>query len=803
MGEKTAGEEQREESSRELHSRSGCGKTRLVSSSMTRAGAPQPRESVSGLSIRWAEYGLKPQVRQANLNRPHSPVTYRRFLRGSSGRWVPARLRSSAGSTRQETVQLGLLDSPSARPVRVLESFEARGIAIGAGNGLMAVTLHRNLVLGTAGHIDHGKTALVRALTGIDTDRLPAEKQRGITIDLGFAVLDLGDHRLAVVDVPGHERFIRNMLAGASGMDLALLVVAADDSVMPQTREHLEILRLLGLSGGVVAVTKCDLVDPAWIHLVEEEVRELVRGTFLENAAIVRTSVTTGEGLDDLKRELRSLCNRVSVRQDPGLFRMAIDRSFTVAGYGTVVTGTVASGSVAVGHDLVLHPAGRLVRVRGLQRHDQAVAEVDRGSRAAINLVGVHHHEIVRGQELAAPGYLEATRILSVELTTTPSSSRPLRHRGRYRLHLGTAEVMATLGLLTDEANPAKKENGENQGLLAQLMLAEPVVAVYGQPFVLRAESPPATLGGGRVLQPSASRLRRRNRVAVEQLGRLRSSEPTERLAVAMAFLGLRPWTERSLCALAGVPLEQIEAALEALTAAGRLVDVPIGPRRSIRLLAEFLTDLEDRLVRALQRLHAARPRQAAIPRTHLAAELPDLGSEALIGELIGRLKVQGRVVADARTVAAAGHEPKLSQGERRLKQELWEKIRHGGFSPPDAAELTAHAAARAGVVPELLALLRDEQKLVEIGPGFYLDFDVEADLRNKVISRLADGSALTMAELRDLLGTTRKYAVPIGEYLDRIGLTVRLGDTRRLAPGTTLATDSDPPMVREVDVGP
>ena len=319
----------------------------------------------------------------------------------------------------------------------------------------------RDLVLGTAGHIDHGKTALVRALTGVDTDRLPAEKQRGITIDLGFASLALGPYHLALIDVPGHERFIRNMLAGASGLDLAMLVIAADDSVMPQTREHLEILRLLGLSGGLIVLTKCDLAEPSWISLVEDEIRELVRGTFLDGAAIVQTSAVTGLGIEALKSELARLCASVAVRQDSGLFRMAIDRSFTVAGHGTVVTGTAASGSVTVGEDLEWQPAGRTVRVRGLHRHDQPVDRIGRGSRGAINLAGVHHGEIQRGQELAAPGYLQATRVLSVEIASSAEAIRPLRHRGRYRIHLGTAEVSATLALLeANEHGPGGQQLG-------------------------------------------------------------------------------------------------------------------------------------------------------------------------------------------------------------------------------------------------------------------------------------------------------------------------------------------------------
>jgi selenocysteine-specific elongation factor len=633
----------------------------------------------------------------------------------------------------------------------------------------------RDLVLGTAGHIDHGKTALVRALTGVDTDRLPAEKQRGITIDLGFASLSLGAYRLALVDVPGHERFVRNMLAGASGLDLAMLVVAADDSVMPQTREHLEILRLLGLAGGLIVLTKCDLADLSWINLVEDEVRELVRGTFLEHAAIVRTSAVTGLGMDELKQELERLCAGVTIRQDPGLFRMAIDRSFTVAGHGTVVTGTVASGSVTVGDELEWQPAGRIVRVRGLHRHDQPVERIGRGSRGAINLVGVHHGEIGRGQELAAPGYLQAARILSVDVAGVGVAVRTLRHRGRYRLHMGTAEVSATLALL--EGNELAP--GAHQ--LGQLFLAAPVVAVYGQPFVLREESPPATLGGGRVLQPLARRVRRRDQAALARLNRLRSADPLERLSAALAFLGLKPWTERGLSALTGLPIDQVSPLLDRLTGAGALVDVPIGPRRSVRILAEFVVDLEDRVFRALGRLHEARPRHSAIPRAHLSAELPDLGSDALISGIVDRLKAQGKVIVEARTVAVKGYEPRLSQGERRLKNELFESIRKGGMSPPEAADLAGAAGARAAVVPELLALLRDEQKLVEISSGLYLDFDVEAELRRKVIERLSTGLAMTMADLRDLLGTTRKYAVPIGEYLDRIGLTRREGDVRKL----------------------
>ncbi len=639
------------------------------------------------------------------------------------------------------------------------------------------MTGDRNLVLGTAGHIDHGKTALVRALTGVDTDRLPAEKKRGITIDLGFAALQLGSGRLAMVDVPGHERFIRNMLAGATGFDLAMLVVAADDSVMPQTREHLEILRLLGIPRGLVALTKCDLADAAWLDLVEADARELTAGTFLEGAPIVRTSASTGLGIDTLKEALASLCRDAPGREDPGVFRMAIDRSFSLPGLGTIVTGTVASGSAGVGDDLQWFPEGRTVRVRGLHQHDRPTDRVGRGARAAINLANVHHAEVHRGHELGAPGYLMATRVLSVEVRPSPDAPRPPRHRARYRLHMGTADLAVSLALLEPERAAA------GVPALAQLTLAEPVAAVFGQPFILREESPPTTLGGGRVLQPTARRIRRRDREALDRLDRLRSADPDTRIGAALAATGLEPPSAPALSRMTGLPVVEVAAVLGRLSATGAVVEVPLGPRRSAMVAGEFAAELEGRVLRALGRLHAARPRQSTIPRSHLAAELPNLGGEALVAGLVDRLRARGLILGDGRSLALRDHVPKLSQGERRLKDEIAGAFRDGGLSPPDAADLGVRGGRRAAVIPELLALLVEEAEIVDLGHGLHLGHEAEAVLRRRVASRLADGSGITMSGLRDLLGTTRKYAVPIGEYLDRIGLTVREGDVRKLGP--------------------
>ncbi|WP_435006326.1 selenocysteine-specific translation elongation factor [Tundrisphaera lichenicola] len=642
-----------------------------------------------------------------------------------------------------------------------------------------------DLVLGTAGHIDHGKTALVRALTGVDTDRLPAEKQRGITIDLGFASLDLPGHRVALVDVPGHERFIRNMLAGASGLDLAMLIVAADDSVMPQTREHLEILQLLGLSGGLIVLTKCDLADESWLDLVEEDLRTLVNGTFLESAEIVRTSATSGRGIEELKASLTRVCDQAPPRDDPGLFRMAIDRSFTLAGHGTVVTGAVASGELVVGSDLEWFPEGRPVRVRGIHRHDQSVERVGRGARAAINLGGVHHREVQRGDELAEPGYLRASRVLSVEVRESIEAVGRLRHRARYRVHVGTAEVAASLSLLDREAVES------STGLrLAQLFLAEPIATVHGQPFVIREESPPATVGGGRVLQPVARRIRRRDLLAKERLRRLGSVEGSTRIASALAFQGLSPWTDRTLCRDSGVPISEVRPTVEKMVSSGELITLPVGPRRTVQILAEFVVEIEDRVLRAIARLHQASPRMSTIARARVASALADLENDALVAGIIDRLKSAGRVVGDARTIALSGHEPRLSQGERKLKKEIAEAYRSGGFTPPDSTDWTLKGGPRASTVPDLLALLRDEEQLVEISPGLYLDHDIEVEMRSKVISYFRASPGMTVADLRDLLGTSRKFAVPLAEYLDRIGLTHREGDIRTLARKITSTLD-------------
>jgi selenocysteine-specific elongation factor len=639
----------------------------------------------------------------------------------------------------------------------------------------------RNLILGTAGHIDHGKTSLVKALTGIDCDRLPDEKRRGITIDIGFATLDLGEYRLGVVDVPGHERFIKNMLAGATGIDLAVLVIAADDSVMPQTREHLEILRLLGLHHGLIALTKCDLVDETTREVVELEIRELVKGTFLENAPIVRTSAYTGEGVAELKAAITEICKRVEERTGQEWFRMAIDRSFIVQGHGTVVTGSVTAGSLRVGDEVEWQPRGARVRVRSLQNHDTPVEEVHRGQRAAINLAGVHHEDVHRGQEVATPGYLVPSRVVTVRLHCLRDARRAIKHRAPVRFHIGTLEVMAQVALLDcDTVQPG--EWG-----LAQLFLEEPATATWGQPFVVRGPSATQTLGGGQVLQPVAKKIRRRHLETLERVEKLWGGDAEQRALTVAWFGGFAGFTAADLVRGANVGPDQAQQLIEKLKERGQLVEVAISPARRVLLHADMVKELDERILTVLGRLHEENPLMTSHDRQRVQSQLDYVGDDALVQATVERLIKQRRVVGDLRRVARADFKPKLSANLRKLKDKVVATFQEAGFTPPEPGSFAGAAGGNASNLKDLFDVCVAEGYLVPVADGLYLHVDAEAEMRRRIAERLSgNGPGLTVAEIRDLLGTTRKYAVPLCEYLDRVGVTRREGDLRLLAAPQT-----------------
>ncbi len=631
-----------------------------------------------------------------------------------------------------------------------------------------------DLILGTAGHIDHGKTSLTKALTGVDTDRLPEEKKRGITIELGFAELQLGDFRLGIVDVPGHERFVRNMLAGATGMDLVMLVVAADDSVKQQTLEHLDILRLLDHPAGVIALTKCDLADPDWIDLVEEEVRDLVTGTFLENATIVRTSAHTGEGIEQLRDALTIAAQKAATARQSAVeqpFRMAIDRVFTIAGHGTVVTGSVSQGRLSLGDELRIEPLGKTVRVRGVQNHDRSSEEVQRGQRAAINLAGVHHDEIGRGQELSAQGYLVPSRLLSAQIHLLPSCTRPLKSRARVRVHVGTAEVLASVVLLDRE----RLEPGESAPV--QLFLSEPAVATWNQPLVLRSESPVATIGGGHVLDPVAEKIRKPTPAVLGALADLQSDETLRRANASLYFAGLRGWKPADLARAAGI--EDVPQAFEQLQQSGDLCEVVISPTRTINVHRQVFAEAGEQIEKTLVAMHAQNPLRSMLEISPLAQRFSWLGERAVFDAIIKHLEKAKKLRRQNNRVALAGHGPQLSAGERKLLAHLVEKFRNAGLQPPTSKECQETAPNNRTSVPQLIALAVADGDLVEIGPDFFLHVETENEMREKLDEALGNGAGLKVSDVREILSTTRKYAVPYLEFLDRLGWTRRDGDFR------------------------
>lgn len=634
----------------------------------------------------------------------------------------------------------------------------------------------RDLILGTAGHIDHGKTSLVKALTGIDCDRLPEEKARGITIDIGFATLDLGEFRLGIVDVPGHERFIKNMLAGATGIDLAVLVVAADDSVMPQTREHLEILQLLGLRHGVIALTKCDLVDETTREVVELEIRELVQGSFLETDPIIRTSANTGEGMQELKAAIADICRKIQDRPVQGWFRLAIDRSFIVQGHGTVVTGSVTSGGLKLGDEVEWLPRGEKVRVRSLQNHDKPVEEVHRGQRAAINLAGVHHEDVIRGQEVATPGYLVPSRVLTVRLHCLADVKRPIKHRAPIRFHLGTSEIMGTLALLDADAI---EPGGWG---LAQVFLEEPATATWGQPFVIRGPSATQTLGGGQILQPVAKKIRRRHLEMLERIERLWSGEALERALTVAWFGGFSGFSSTDLVRGANIDPVETEPLIARLKARGDLVDVAVGQARRILIHADMLKELDARILQVLTRLHEEFPLMSSHDRQKVQSQLDYVGDEALVHAAVDRLIEKKQLVGDLRRVAQADFKPKLGANLRKLKDKMVAAYQEARFQPPDPSSFSGQAGGHAANLKDLLDVCVAEGFLVPITEDIYLHTDTEAEMRRLITEKLVGGSGMTVAEIRDLFGTTRKFAVPFCEYLDRVGVTRREGDLRFLA---------------------
>ena len=653
----------------------------------------------------------------------------------------------------------------------------------------------RHIVVGTAGHIDHGKSTLVEALTGIDPDRLREEKARGITIDLGFAPYVDGETTLAFVDVPGHERFVRNMLAGASGIDCVLLVIAADESVMPQTREHFDICRLLGVGAGAVALTKADLVDDETLELVRLETRDLVAGSFLDEAPVVPVSARTGVGIDALRAVLARLAATAPGRSDDGVARLPIDRAFSMRGFGTVVTGTLVSGRIAINAEFVLMPGGRRTKVRGVQVHGESRPVAHAGQRVALNLAGVEVGELVRGDTLADVAGLEATRRIDSVVALLPDS-RPLKHGARVRFHQGTTEIMARVALGA-EAGPrgtddehalevAAANDGDLAGpfpallapggrAYARLHLERPAASTRGDRFVLRAYSPTVTIAGGTVLDPRPPRGRLRSAAGRARSERLATSEDAaEAVRVMIEEAGGEGVSRPEMTSRAGLPPGTAEALERALTAAGDAV--AIGGRL---VAVGQLREIRRTLVDAVTAFHRAQPLEPGLPREEARERLRRRASAAVFDHAVLELVGDGTLVATGH-LALASHRVSLSPDEQRVHDVLDGLFRDSGLTPPDRAALSTATGADAALLDRMIRLLLREGRLERVDA---LLFSAAAlgRLRGEIaaLARGAEPVRIDVAAFKERFGVTRKFAIPLLEYLDRARVTRRVGSDR------------------------
>jgi len=620
----------------------------------------------------------------------------------------------------------------------------------------------RSVIVGTAGHVDHGKTALVRALTGVDTDRWEEERRRGITIDLGFAPLPLDevDVEASVVDVPGHEDFVKNMLAGATGIDVLMLVVAADEGPMPQTTEHLWIARYLGVETGVVAITKADLVESDWIDLVVQSTRdEVSRVMGRDDWPVVPTSATTGDGIRPLRRAIAATVRSVRPNVNDDLFRMPIDRSFTVRGVGTVVTGTVWSGRVEVADNVHVMPRGRTFRVRAIQVHGMDATGAGPAQRAAVALVGAERDAVARGDVLCDDPVWRSTRFLDVRVEACPDAERSLHHWQRLRLHLGTAETMARLVLYEGDAV------APGGSAYAQLRLDRPVVARCGDRFVIRFYSPVTTIGGGVVLDPWAPRRGRGHGAAVPRLRQLASTAAADRVEACVAGSG-SGFTVLELAVMTGEGPSELEALLPSLEAETRVWRM--GARwYSGRALARA----REEVLQALRNGHA---RDSSAPgvdlgelRTRLA--LP----EEVVDAALGRLDAEGEIRIEGSLAALAQHTPRLDPGQQELAGAALAAIREGGLGPPQVPDLAVQLGVETAELLTVLRFLTRQGTVVSVTADLYLEREALDAARARLTERLRRGPAAA-GELREELGTSRRYAIPLLEHFDAMGLTRR-----------------------------
>jgi len=630
----------------------------------------------------------------------------------------------------------------------------------------------KQVILGTAGHIDHGKTTLVKALTGIDTDRLKEEKERGITIELGFAHLDLpSGELLGIVDVPGHEKFVKNMVAGATGIDIVALIIAADEGVMPQTREHMEICQLLKVKKGLVVLTKIDMVDQEWLELVREDVSEFLSGTFLADAPIVEVSAVKGEGIQELVEVLDAMVKEIPEKGLGNFFRLPIDRVFIMKGFGTVITGTTISGEINTGDEVTIYPEGFTSRIRGIQVHNKEVSRVRSGLRTAINLQGLEKTQLQRGDILATRDSLKATYMVDVTLDLLPSAPRKLKNRAKARFHTGTSEIISTVILLDrDELKPG-------DSCFAQIRLDQPTALLPHDRFVLRSYSPVRAIGGGEVLNALPQKKKRFSEKTLAELKVLNAgdlSKITEQFIAIERYQGLE---QAALPFFTNGGRKELEEIVKKLLAQKRVIQYD--KERGLLIHADFLKEAKDEIIRALTKYHDDFPLKVGLLKEELRSRMRGSGNQKLFNYVANQLIREGVIAQEKEVLRLEGHRVTLAQDQEKARREIEGIYLKGGLQPPYFREIKGQFPGNTGT--DVLQVMVNEGLLIKVKEDLYFHREVIEDLKEKLIVFLKEKGEIDTPQFKDMTNASRKYTIPLLEYFDISQVTVRVGDQRVL----------------------
>jgi len=635
----------------------------------------------------------------------------------------------------------------------------------------------KQIVLGTAGHIDHGKTTLVKALTGINTDRLKEEQLRGITIELGFAWLDLpGGLRIGIVDVPGHEKFVKNMVAGATGIDVVAMVIAADEGVMPQTREHMEICQLLGVKYGFVVLTKTDLVDDEWLELVTDDIRKFVKDTFLDDAPVLPVSAVTGKGIPEFIKTLDELSPKIPGRSSSGLFRLPVDRVFTMKGFGTVITGTLISGRVEVGETIMIYPSGVTSKVRGIQVHNESVNEAVAGMRTAINFQGLDKTSVDRGEVVSTPGALIQGYMLDVSLHLLKSNKKPVKNRTRVRFHTGTSEILGNLVLLDREELLPGEET------VAQIRLDSPTAVVKDDRFVLRSFSPVRTIAGGQILNPVPRKHKRFKPEVTEGLKSLSTLLPEELIAYYVAESGYMGVSFSDLKVMTNISEKHLDGNLQNLLSKKKIVLIDKESR--IYLHQDGIENLKKEMHDFIDAYHKANLLKAGMPKEELKSKLPAFLNPKLFILIINQMIKDKNIALDEDMVRLEGHKVSLGEDQSSIKKKIITAYKESGLTPPYFKELVQEHKIDPARAKDVLMLLVDEGVVLKVKEDLYYHSDNLNDIKNRMIEFLRKNGEMSAPQFKEMAGASRKFLIPLLEYFDSKNVTIRIGDIRKLRKG-------------------